>query len=163
MRILGLCGLLCATSTWAVGQDLVIEPAGTTEVAQPALEAPPAPAGDEWTIQIRPKATANEAGKLTTEYARLYDAIPFSRAEWLANASYRHDSAMALLTGQPINGRTAPTRLLEEYQDPRTYRRTFFPRLSPADIHYQYGYGYRFGRFGFGWPGAGVYRYGYGY
>ncbi|MCA9076119.1 MAG: hypothetical protein KDA93_13910 [Planctomycetaceae bacterium] len=36
-----------------------------------------------------------------SEYRHLYDSIPFSRAEYLANPSYRHDSTMELMTGVP--------------------------------------------------------------
>lgn len=35
------------------------------------------------------------------EYRRIYGSIPFSRAEYLANPSYRHDSTMELMTGVP--------------------------------------------------------------
>ncbi len=35
------------------------------------------------------------------EYRRIYDSIPYSRTEYLANPSYRHDTAMEILTGIP--------------------------------------------------------------
>ncbi len=39
-------------------------------------------------------ATANAA-----DYTRIYNSIPFNRAEYDANPTYRHDSAMEILTG----------------------------------------------------------------
>ncbi len=33
------------------------------------------------------------------EYRRIYESIPFNRAEYNANPSYRHDSTMEILTG----------------------------------------------------------------
>ncbi len=39
-------------------------------------------------------ATANAA-----DYTRIYKSIPFNRAEYDVNPSYRHDSAMEILTG----------------------------------------------------------------
>ncbi len=35
------------------------------------------------------------------EYQRVYNSIPFSRAEYKANPNYRHDTAMEILTGNP--------------------------------------------------------------
>ncbi len=35
------------------------------------------------------------------EYRRIYESVPYSRTEYLANPSYRHDTAMELLTGIP--------------------------------------------------------------
>ena len=37
----------------------------------------------------------------TPSYGAVYRSIPFSRAEYNANRSYRHDAAMELLTGNP--------------------------------------------------------------
>jgi hypothetical protein len=34
-------------------------------------------------------------------YSRIYRSIPFNRAEYNANPSYRHDSTMEMLTGNP--------------------------------------------------------------
>ncbi|MEZ6049559.1 MAG: hypothetical protein R3C11_29065 [Planctomycetaceae bacterium] len=34
-------------------------------------------------------------------YNQIYKSIPFSRAEYLANPSYRHDATMSILLGQP--------------------------------------------------------------
>ena len=47
------------------------------------------------------------------EYRRIYESIPFNRAEYNANPSYRHDSTMEILTGNArhqtiVNHSTAP-------------------------------------------------------
>lgn len=78
------------------------------------VPAPPAPQMDplvyeatptpEWTITIVPAAKANavanqSAPAASAEYTRIYNSIPFNRAEYNVNPSYRHDSAMEILTG----------------------------------------------------------------
>jgi hypothetical protein len=45
-------------------------------------------------VYISPAAKAD-----ATEYRRVYDSVPFSRAEYKANPNYRHDSTMEILTG----------------------------------------------------------------
>ena len=45
---------------------------------------------------VPPVAVINSA-----EYRRVYNSIPFNRAEFRANPNYRHDSAMEILTGHP--------------------------------------------------------------
>lgn len=46
------------------------------------------------TAYVSPAAEADSA-----EYRRIYNSVPFSRAEYLANPNYRHDSTMEILTG----------------------------------------------------------------
>lgn len=43
---------------------------------------------------VSPAAKADSA-----EYRRIYNSVPFSRAEYKANPNYRHDSTMEILTG----------------------------------------------------------------
>jgi hypothetical protein len=45
-------------------------------------------------VYVSPAAEADSA-----EYLRIYNSIPFRRAEYKANPNYRHDSAMEILTG----------------------------------------------------------------
>lgn len=45
-------------------------------------------------VYVSPAAKADSA-----EYRRIYNSIPFSRAEYKANPNYRHDSTMEILTG----------------------------------------------------------------
>jgi hypothetical protein len=82
----------------------------------------PIPVDDHWVIDIRPatRITAPEIAAFTAsaataagsgncpgcattvnaaDYQRIYDSIPFNRAQYNVNPSYRHDSAMEILTG----------------------------------------------------------------
>lgn len=45
-------------------------------------------------VYVSPAAKADSA-----EYRRVYNSIPFSRADYKANPNYRHDSTMEILTG----------------------------------------------------------------
>lgn len=102
---------------------MVIEP----RVAKPShieltsfqtVPPPPQPAGDDLAVEtpvdavlVNPdnSATAtpapcpvapSDAAVRAQAYQAIYDSIPFSRAEYEANPSYRHDAAMELLFGQ---------------------------------------------------------------
>ena len=44
---------------------------------------------------------AVSSGDLGETYRRIYEAIPFNRAEYNVNPSYRHDATMEILTGHP--------------------------------------------------------------
>lgn len=105
--------LLTALSSNSFAQTLELAPQPTDE--QP-IEVLPA-ADSEWIIDIRPAAkvtsaiaapTVHVAGDESCEacgtaqvndYTTLYKNIPFNRAEYSVNPSYRHDSAMEILTG----------------------------------------------------------------
>ncbi|MGD9853704.1 MAG: hypothetical protein AB7U20_02015, partial [Planctomycetaceae bacterium] len=82
-------------------------------------------------------------------YERVYNAIPFNRTEYLANPSYRHETAMELLTGN---------------QRQIVVNRTYTPKLhgpterSPLFLYNRYG-GYYGGGMGYGGPSP----YGFGY
>lgn len=89
--------------------DLQVTPAIYSQTAAPPLpeEAdsvpmPPPPAE----VSPEPSAAAPcpQPLDMTPErgraYREVYDAIPFSRAEYDANPSYRHEAAMELLFGQ---------------------------------------------------------------
>lgn len=69
-----------------------------TAAAATALSQP-APAGDDHGIVIAParprRVTANG-----DSYDDVYQSIPYSFSEYLANPSYRHDSTMEILFGQ---------------------------------------------------------------
>ena len=45
-------------------------------------------------VYVSPATKADSA-----EYRRVYNSVPFSRAEYKANPNYRHDSTMEILTG----------------------------------------------------------------
>lgn len=91
------CGQWAAADSYAVTPDWTMEitpaqkavpSAAVTEIASDAV---PVESDDHGTIQVSP-----------ADYVRIYQSIPFSRAEYNANPTYRHDSAMEILTG---NGR----------------------------------------------------------
>ena len=68
---------------------------------------------DTWVMRITPARVVADKPSLPTDaaaatskasvnpadYARIYQSIPFNRAEYNANPSYRHDSTMEILTG----------------------------------------------------------------
>jgi len=65
-------------------------PAATTVVSQPAP--------NDFGIQIIPAKPVDVAVNGQT-YEDVYDSIPYSLTEYLANPSYRHDAAMEVLFG----------------------------------------------------------------
>ncbi len=86
-------------------------------VAKPQAPAYPVEAIDDanWQMTIRPALKARPAQRAVhapaaedcescprfdrNEYTRIYNSIPFNRAEYNVNPNYRHDSAMEILTG----------------------------------------------------------------
>ncbi len=69
-----------------------------------------------------------------TTYKQIYDSIPFSRAEYVANPSYRHETTLSLMLGEPVitNGpKTVPVRNRPAVQYLPWSRRTFgYPGTS---------------------------------
>ena len=51
-----------------------------------------------WEMTIVPGAPADD--ETTRDYRAAYNAVPYRRAEYLANPSYRHDAAMEILFGE---------------------------------------------------------------
>ncbi|MCA9039666.1 MAG: hypothetical protein KDA65_04890 [Planctomycetaceae bacterium] len=49
--------------------------------------------------QINPAYTMTEIP--VPNYNQIYKSIPYSRAQYLANPSYRHDATMSIILGQP--------------------------------------------------------------
>ncbi len=97
---------------------------------------------------IQPKKKPVKAG----DYEQIYNSIPYSRAEYLANPAYRHEATMELLFGtmRPtvIHKQNNPKRV---YNQPRLNQAT--PRTSPPPMPFGYG--------GYGYGGYGGYGYGY--
>lgn len=67
---------------------------------------------DEWYVSIEPAQKLStmlpnqpvgcencDAVSKAAQYQRVYDSIPFNRAEFNRNPTYRHDAAMEILTG----------------------------------------------------------------
>ena len=94
---------------------LIVYSSGVVKSDEPQVPAAPVP--DSWTIEVVPAATIRnlapqavgapeEATESSVsvdraEYLRIYNSIPFSRAEYRVNPGYRHDFAMEILTGNP--------------------------------------------------------------
>ena len=58
---------------------------------------------DDWKITIAPAGTGLEKENQIvdpTTYKQIYDSIPFNRAEYRANPSYRHDATLELMFGK---------------------------------------------------------------
>lgn len=131
--------LLVSSASAATRQaDSEIQIVPATKVIVPV--APPAPADPNGTV---PKATQS--------YGDVYRSIPFSRAEYNANPSYRHEAAMEMLFGQ-----LRPTTIVR-YSQPdaaTNYDYNYFDYITP----YRYdrnGYGRSYNFF---YPRPTVYR-----
>jgi len=72
-------------------------PAEAPAQPQPEIVVEEQPANDHG-IEIVPNGKLRLNG-LT--YRQVYDSIPYSRADYLANPAYRHEATMELLTGVP--------------------------------------------------------------
>ncbi len=123
----------------AAADELQIVPA--TKVVTHAEVAAPAPEGNQ-----KP-ATAASA----QSYAQVFRSIPFSRAEYNANPSYRHDAAMELLFGQ-----LRPTTIVRNAPEPIVSR---YDYITPYSYFRNYGNGFGYGRtYNFYYPRPSVYR-----
>ena len=68
-----------------------------------------ASADENWSIEIKPANRGVQETQVVktrdgreinlADYQRVYNSIPFNRAEYNVNPGYRHDAAMELLTG----------------------------------------------------------------
>ena len=97
------------------------------------------PATGVWTMEITPAANRHAAPASVlvadppaaaapnvdpAEYQRIYNSIPFSRAEYLANRDYRHAATMEILFGQ-----LRPTTIVKTVA-PATETRTSYTHQS---------------------------------
>jgi hypothetical protein len=97
--------------------------------AAAAPELPPAPAIENRDAGVRqafgvtvapdPRSDIELLGR---RYAEAYRAIPFNRAEYDANPSYRHEAAMELVFGQ-----MRPTTVVKQMGPPKEDQPTFNP------------------------------------
>lgn len=134
--------LYAATSAHSDELQIQVEPQQAPQISEEAT-AQNQGSDEEWVMEIEPAAKvptasagsivansgATETGNAIkfdrAEYARIYNSIPFNRAEYEVNPSYRHDSTMEILTGnarhqtivrhnfehkQPVKQTPAPTR-----------------------------------------------------
>ena len=88
-----------------------------------------------WAMTIRSGETKEQPvfEKNGLTYEQAYNAIPFNRAEYDANPSYRHDSAMELLFDQ-----MRPTTIIRN-QDSRASK---FPTYDRLDYYWSHPYGF---------------------
>ena len=107
-------------------KQTLINPVATPNAQADTEPLPQIVADDDWQIDIRPAAKVKVAPVVVTDeasnklsfsaadYDRIYASIPFDRATYNANPSYRHDSTMEILTGnarhQTIVRHTTTTR-----------------------------------------------------
>lgn len=133
-----ICSIACNTTRaesfdtgdgWSIEiSPLPISPAvETASLGTPVtLEATAEPADGEAEPEIiqMPVCQRPDAG----DYQRIYDSIPFNRAEYNVNPSYRHDSTMELLTGN------ARHQTIVKHET-RRYRR---PQLRYGYVPYRY-------------------------
>ena len=98
-----------ACGQWASAESFAVTPDWTIEIT-PSRTVVPVVATPEVAVEASaydapvPAATAESDGCGTlqvnvADYVRVYGSIPFNRAEYNANPTYRHDSTMEILTG----------------------------------------------------------------
>ncbi len=96
-----------ACGQWASAESFVVTPDWTMEITTSRKVVPPVATPEvEAQAYDVPVAAAtadsNGCGTLqvnVADYVRIYGSIPFNRAEYNANPTYRHDSTMEILTG----------------------------------------------------------------
>jgi hypothetical protein len=92
--------MLVDATTLVAQQDPAAQaPAEAPETPEPAAPVEDAAPSDDATaadFAIEPMPGTDTKA---SDYQRIYASVPFSRAEYLANPSYRHDTTMELLTG----------------------------------------------------------------
>ena len=92
------------------------------------------------------------------DYRSVYASIPFNRAEYVANPTYRHDATMEILTGQQRHhaGYTGRTLALPQ---PSVYRPYLPSRNEFRQTPFPYFGGNGFSGVGYGGIGNGGYTY----
>lgn len=93
---------------------------------------------DDWKITIAPAGTGLEKENQIvdpTTYRQIYESIPFNRAEYNANPSYRHDATLELMFGKMRD--TVIHRY--NYQPTQTQQTSVYPNaVQPARRPYRY-------------------------
>lgn len=127
--------------TWG-NPPLSAAPAKPSSTAAAVGDAvPPMPAGPYAPLAVYSGTPCGPTG-----YLAAYNAIPFSRAEYEANPSYRHDSAMELLFGtmRPTTVVKQNQPYFSRYPDLFRYRHSVYPYPTPGshtvDLNYSWNY-----------------------
>ncbi|VAX36190.1 hypothetical protein MNBD_PLANCTO02-1069 [hydrothermal vent metagenome] len=116
-------------------EKLKVIPVQYTETLPPApqnLSAVPAPTATQANTNANSKTvpeTICHHSPAISSYEAIYRSIPFSRAEYLANPSYRHEATMEMMMGQ-----LRPTVTHKTY---RARVQGSFPAQIPYRTHYQ--------------------------
>lgn len=128
--------------TWSAD----VTPAQTAN-SKPTTAAGPGEAGSAmYSGPHGPPGAASGVPCAPSGYQAAYQMVPFNRAEYEANPSYRHDSAMELMFGT-----LRPTTIVKQnqpyfsrYPDMFRYRHSVYPYLTPGsntvDINQYWNY-----------------------
>ena len=140
----------------------------------PEKPVPVEPGQEEWTMEIQPAVKSSAVTTVPVEmqsavaggtrvfdpaaYSRIYNSIPFNRAEYDVNPNYRHDSTLEILTGNPQH----QTIIKHDFEHKQPVKRIPAPGrpsriLTPFSTPFSsgllfgrpFGYGYGSGRWGF--------------
>ena len=109
----------------------IVIPVQYTQAVNEPNEIPPSPVDIPAPVILNETSEVSEASCTSSglTYLEIYRSIPFSRAEYLANPSYRHEATMEILMGQ-----LRPTVIHKTYR-PRV--QGSFPQRLPYRTHYQ--------------------------
>ncbi len=125
---------------------------------------------EEWTMEIQPAVKLSVVPSIPVEarsamagetavfdpaaYSRIYNSIPFNRAEYDVNPNYRHDSTMEILTGNSRH----QTIVQHNFEHKQPVKRIPAPGLpsriltpfSSSGLLYGVPFGFGYGSFGDG-------------
>ena len=151
----------CHCSLKRVSQMAILAGVALSTLAAAAAQAndqnPAADAADgEWKIVItpRPKRSTGQPDKenplaVAGSYGEVYRSIPFSRTEYLANPSFRHEAAMEILFGE-----LRPMTIYKNVPPP-AQAGAAFNYVTP----YRYSHGRRRASYNFFYPFPSGYRW----
>jgi hypothetical protein len=109
-----------------------------------SVPAPPQPGATEG------ETPATQPGPISFDaslYESIYNSIPFSRAEYVANPGYRHQAAMSIILGQPyaVTPVNYTPQVLDEFPVKWRPGRTVFGYRPLFLRSYLWGYGRPYG------------------
>ena len=103
----------------------------------------------DWKMVIAPRETTKPASKKKSDkpdvsrYQQIYNSIPFNRAEYRVNPSYRHDATMEILFGKQRETtiqRVLPQAAPRQQQVRIPYR--YNNNVSPYGLNYSFYFPY---------------------
>ena len=144
--------------------------ARSDELQIPERPVPAELSHEEWTMEIQPAVKLATVPSIPVEarsvvadektvfdpsaYARIYNSIPFNRAEYNVNPNYRHDSTMEILTGNARH----QTIVQHNFEHKQPVKRIPAPGLpsriltpfSSSGLLYGVPFGFGYGGLGYG-------------